>query len=239
MNLRFVATSHPLVLLLCATVGVVLGQASPVWQAPAQWILGVSMALLELVCLPLLMVATISGLRHILSQPHPFKRTGMVVLVGVTLMLGCALAGALFAQWSGLGDQLSTGQLQDLGRRVMSLPHDTVQLGGGHAQPVPAPVWTVPDNAFNALVGGNLVSVMFCTLFFGLAYIVERRTASDILDRVLEAVYRALEKIIGWVNMTLPLLWLALAVQWSAGWDWALLQAMAGFLMGFWGLAVA
>lgn len=236
MKLRAVATSHPLVLLLCAAVGALLGQVSSIWQIPAQWVLGVGIALLELVCLPLLMVATVSGLRHMLVLPNPFKRSGMVLFVGLTLLWTCAQLGALLAQFVGLGDQLSPDQLLEMGTLAMGSVHDIVQLHGAQVLPSHDPVWTVPDNAFKALAGGNLVSVMFCTLFFGLAYVLNRHTDTDMLDDVLEAVYRALEKIIVWVNMALPLLWLALAAQWSAAWDWDLLQAMASFLLGFGGL---
>ena len=79
--------SHPLVLLLFGAAGVLLGLAAPTWTGPAALIVQVSTALLNLLSAPLLIVATLSGLRHLLSLPHPARRLLMIVLAGAALLL--------------------------------------------------------------------------------------------------------------------------------------------------------
>ena len=87
MKLLATYATHPALLLLFAAAGTALGLGSPTWSAPAWVVVYASTALLNLVCLPLLVVATLSGLRHLMGLPQPAHRLLMIALVGGALML--------------------------------------------------------------------------------------------------------------------------------------------------------
>lgn len=231
--------SHPLVLLLFGAAGVLLGLAAPTWTGPAVLTVQVSTALLNLLAAPLLIVATLSGLRHLLSLPQPARRLLMIVVAGAALLLVCALLGLLTAHWGQIGWQLENDIQNVLGHLVIRTSHeaDLVLFEPNPGSAVAAPSrWALPDNVFFALTSGNLAAVMFCTLFFGLAFTAQRRELADSTLGMLEAISRTLEKMIGMVNVALPLLVLAFAAQLTHQWSPRLLSAMGSFLISFWTL---
>jgi Na+/H+-dicarboxylate symporter len=191
--------------------------------------------------MPLLVVATLSGLRHLLSQSHPARRMLMIALAGAALLLLCAQTGVLVANWGQLGWQLDGASQLELGQLVISqaASGDTLTLDGRGANTeigtqVP---WSIPHNAFLALSSGDLAAVMFCTLVFGLAFTTQKGSLSDSTVELLDAVSRTLEKLIGMVNLAVPLLVMAYAAQITSQWNPGLLRAMGSFLIGFWALS--
>jgi Na+/H+-dicarboxylate symporter len=236
MKLLASHASHPLLLLLCAAAGTVLGLGPPAWSAPAWGVVYVSTALLNLVCLPLLVVATLSGLRHLLGLPQPAHRLLMIAIVSATLMLICAMAGILTAQWSQIGGQLDTTDQLTLGHLVMgqSPAGEAISISDDQGPTENQERWAVPDNVFGTLSSGDLAAVMFCTLFFGLAFTAQKGSLSDSTVNQLDAIYRALEKCISLVNLALPLLVLAYAAQIASQWNPSLLRAMSSYLLCFW-----
>jgi Na+/H+-dicarboxylate symporter len=80
------------------------------------------------------------------------------------------------------------------------------------------------DNAFAALVRGDLPAVLACTLLFALAMAALERAASQALAQQLEAVYRTLEQLIAQALHLLPLLAFGLAAHLAASVDAELLS---------------
>src|SRR5690606_29240674 len=62
----------------------------------------------------------------------------------------------------------------------------------------------VPDNIFNALSGGENLKVLFFAIIFGAAVGIGAREASNPLATTVETIYHACQRVIGWVNLTLP-----------------------------------
>jgi aerobic C4-dicarboxylate transport protein len=151
-------------------------------------------------------------------------------------MLVCAMAGILIAQWSQMGGQLNTSDQLTLGRLIMgrSPAGEVMALVDNQSSIVKQASWVIPDNVFGALASGDMAAVIFCTLFFGLAFTAQRGPLSDSTVTQLDAISRALEKSITLVNLALPLLVLAYAAQMASQWNPSLLRAMSGFLLGFW-----
>ena len=228
--------THPLLLLIFAAAGVVLGMGPPALSVPAWLVVSVSSALLNLICMPLLVLAILSGLRHLLGLPNPVQRLGMIVVTSAALMFLCALAGILSAQWYQAGSQLDTNDQLTLGRLVMGQAPagEAFSLGGDHGSVEKQQSWSVPSNVFFALSSGDLVAVMFCTLFFGLAFTAQRGPMSEATVIQLDAISRALEKSISMVNLAMPLLVLAYAAQIASQWNPNLVRAMSGYLFAFW-----
>lgn len=186
--------------------------------------------------MPLLIVATVYGLRHLLLLPLPAKRVAMIVGISIAVLWVCAQTGVLAAHLSGMGSQLDASSQRVMGELVMGAGEmregvalnnnesDTSALKNG---------WKFPDNVYLALATGQLPSVMLCIVLFGLAFTVQPSSLSDFTMSLLEAVYRSLEKIIELVNLAAPLLVMSYAVQLAASWNPALIHSMSGFLLGF------
>jgi len=240
MQLKLAHATHPLLLLLCAVAGILLGHAPAIWPQAAALVVEVSTALFNLVCLPLLVVSTLTGLRHVLGMPLPGRRLMVVALAGAGLLLLGALSGTLVAAWSQIGWQLDASSQLALGQVVMHQggAHEAMQL---HPATVPANTGInaiasnglLPNNVFFALASGELAAVMFCTVFFGLAFTAQSSAQSVSAQALLEAVSRTLEKLISILNLAVPVLVLACAAQLTRQWDEALMRAMGGFLVGF------
>jgi aerobic C4-dicarboxylate transport protein len=241
MTLKASYATNPLLLLLCAVAGALLGLGPPAMTTSAWLVVYVSTALLNLVCMPLLVVATLSGLRHLLGLPHPLRRLLMIALAGGALLLLCAQLGVLVANWGQLGWQLDEASQLELGQLVISqaASGDTLKLesSGTSSEIGTRAPWTIPNNAFLALSSGDLAAVMFCTLVFGLAFTSQKGSLSDSTVELLDAVSRTLEKLIGMVNLAVPLLVMAYAAQITSQWNPGLLRAMGSFLIGFWALS--
>jgi Na+/H+-dicarboxylate symporter len=134
-----------------------------------------------------------------------------------------------------VGAQLSANDQLTLGRLIMSHTHadEIFSIGDSQGALETSRRWTVPSNVFFALTSGDLVAVMFCTLFFGLALTVQRGPMSETTVNLLDAASRALEKLISMVNLAMPLLVLAYAAQIASQWNPTLVRAMSGYLLAF------
>lgn len=217
-------------------MGAVAGYLSPFWRHPASLLVDVISSLLNLVGMPLLIVATVYGLRHLLVLPMPAKRVTMIVGISIAVLWVCAQTGVIAAHLSGIGSQLDASSQRVMGELVMGAREtkESVALNNNESDTSPTEKgWGLPDNVFLALATGQLPSVMLCIVLFGLAFTVQPPSLSDSTMSLLEAVYRSLEKIIELVNLAAPLLVMAYAAQLAANWNPALIRSMSGFLVGF------
>jgi Na+/H+-dicarboxylate symporter len=199
-------------------------------------------SLLNLVGMPLLIVATVYGLRHLLLLPHPAKRVAMIVGISISALWVCAQTGVVVAHLSGMGSQLDASSQRFMGELVLGAGElkDSVALNNSEPDtPQTKKGWSFPDNVFLALATGQLPSVMLCIVLFGIAFTVQPSSLSDTTMGMFEAVYRSLEKIIELVNLAAPLIVMSYAVQLAANWNTELLHSMSGFLVGILGTFAA
>jgi aerobic C4-dicarboxylate transport protein len=231
--------SSPLLLLLCLLAGAVAGSIAPDIAAPA-FVLGrVYLALINMVAIPLMVVATFFGLRQTLALPLPARRSLMIVVLAVGLVLLSALLGTIFGYLTNPGSSLSNANRAYLGGVVLNSAAGNVELSlfGTEAPNVAtaAHAWGafLPDNFFRALAQGQPLGILICAILFGLAFASMGKGQSNALMGIFEAIYRTFETIISRVNLLIPFLVFGLAAHFSASVDGQILSSMSSFLAAF------
>lgn len=259
-------TTHPLTLVGSLASGALLGALSPADSLLA----GVAAAfgtagrlfgqLMDMAALPLLVVAVTLGLRNLQALPHRGRRLLQVLATSVAALWACGLLGAAAGHWAGHGRDLDPAQRRSLGLQIQraggAAERLAIELRPSAAEPPEAsappqpPSGVAPtsvdaqaprlDNAFAALVRGDLPAVLTGTLLFALALAALERPASQALASQLEAVYRTLEQLIAHSLHLLPLLACGMAAHVAASLDAELLALWGGLIatLGLSGLGV-
>lgn len=211
-------TTHPLLLLACMLVGGGVGLVSPglaeALDLPGQ----AASALLEMAGLPLLVVATLFGLRNLVTLPHGGRRLGLLLLLIALCVWLSGLLGALAGAWLAPGQALDAGERRVFGTLVQQLGGETERTDVLLlAAPPPAgaaePTSGLPDNVYAVLVRGDLAGILWCTLVLGLPFALLPRERSQALAHQLEPIYRALEQLVVHITKLLPLLAFGMAAH--------------------------
>jgi aerobic C4-dicarboxylate transport protein len=243
---------QPVVLVVAVLLGAWTGVCWPHGAALFGALAGVYLALIQAAALPLLMLAAYFGLQRLAADGAPWRRIGMLAMLGLLVMLLCALGGAVLTDLSGAGGDLNASQKALLGRLTMGAEaarpqdlHDgldasasaTVAAAAVDAASSPAAT-IVPSNLYAAMAFGAAPTVLIGVLLFGAAVAVQRPSASGQLNAIMEALYRGMERVVRSVNIGLPLtaFVLAAAATSTAGAD---LLALLASLLGVWYGAVA
>ncbi len=226
--------SPPVRMLLAIACGVVVGAWAPL---PLTWLNAAGqgyIALMNMVGLPLIMLAVWSGLRQWPSQPRAMRRLLAMLFAGV-------LATAVFA---GLGAGLAMLTATDLapqpdvitamGRAALDVePIPVIDLRGHESSVAPTVTWDklVPDNGYRALAYGTLASALIGIVFFGIGLASEGSERGRALLALAEGVYRSLEILVERAHAWLPLFAFALAAASVHTLGLALLGRMQSFLL--------
>lgn len=230
------AVSHPLGLLLATACGALLGWLVPSWSAPVALVGRICIAIMEMAGLPLLMVATMFGLRQVIALPYPGWRLLLLLAMSAATLLASGLVGALAGLLMGVGRGLSESARAELGRWVQEDAASYPLTMSMWTRPVQEPAiarWAsaAPDNVFAAMASGEARLLMVCALIFGLAFALQPRERSQALAAHLETIYRAFELMISQVNRLLPLLAFGMAAHLVANFDRGRLHVVGGLLV--------
>lgn len=250
-------TTHPLTLIGSLAGGALLGALSPADSALASAAAALGVAgrlfgqLMDMAALPLLVVAVTLGLRNLQALPHRGRRLLQVLAASAAALWACGLLGAVAGHWVGHGRDLDQAQRRSLGLQIQRAGGAAERLaidlrpGPAESPELDPPVGASPesarlDNAFAALVRGDLPAVLTGTLLFALALAALERPASQALANQLEAVYRTLEQLIAQTLHLLPLLACGMAAHVAASLDAELLALWGGLIatLGLSGLGV-
>jgi Na+/H+-dicarboxylate symporter len=230
-----------LLLLLCVLLGSLAGVlAEPVGEA-AYAVGQVYISIVTMAAVPLLVVAMFFGLRQLMALPRPLWRIGTMLMLAVALVALCALAGTLAGVALAPGSHLSAAAHAQLGRLILSSSSDAgelrmalfsqgVQTAGDHRLALSE---VVPDNFYRALASGRALGILTCTILFGMAFAALSAEQTKVLNGIFETIYRALETLIDYANLLLPVLVFGVAAHLVAHTPREVLSAMSGFFSVF------
>lgn len=233
----------PLALLTFLLLGGTVGWVAPSLVSPA-FVLGqIYLAVINMAAVPLMVFATFFGLRQVMAQPFPARRSLFVIALGVLLVVVCGVLGTAMGVAASPGHGLDMADKIYLGSVVQASGGESsdfvMNLGEVNSQAPAKPdrPWAalLPDNLFRALAQGQILGILVCTILFGLAFASMQKGKTNALMAVFEGAYRTFETIIGKVNLFIPVLVFGVAAHFVANVPLRTVQAMASFLITFFG----
>jgi Na+/H+-dicarboxylate symporter len=235
-------SNSTLALLVCFGVGAIVGLVAAPVGAAAYVVGQIYLSLVNMAAVPLLVVTMFFGLRQLLALSRPGVRIGTMLLLAVVLVALCAAGGILLGAFAMPGQHLSDAAHAHLGELVLQSTGDAgdmrVALFGHTVSSAVTPGGfvlsdLVPDNFYHALVQGQALGILTGTILFGMAFASLTSEQTRMLNSVFEGVYRALESLIGYANLLLPVLAFGVAAHLSSHAQRETLDAMSGFLLCF------
>lgn len=228
-------TTHPLLLLACMLIGGGIGLVSTELAGALDLAGQAASALLEMAGLPLLVVATLFGLRNLVTLPHGGRRLGWLLLLVALCVWLSGLLGALAGVWLAPGQTLDAGERRAFGALVQQVGGETERTDMLLLAPPPPPgaaklAGVLPDNVYAVLVRGDLAGIIWCTLVLGLPFALLPRERSQALVTQLEPIYRALEQLVEHITKLLPLLAFGMAAHVGAQLRWEAISLLGGLL---------
>ncbi|MEG0883435.1 MAG: hypothetical protein RSH52_19545, partial [Janthinobacterium sp.] len=195
MNLLRDMLHHPAALLgavlLGAWAGMLWPQGAPLFGALAT----IYLSLIQVAALPFLVLAVYFGLQRMAAAGEQWRRLGVLALLGVLLMLLCALGGALLASLGAAGAGLDAGQQASLGRMAMHAEAPAVvslhALEAPAAAPAAPPL--VPHNLYAVMAFGSAPSVLIGVLL-GLVSLVGGSNPAQVARQEASRIARVIEQ---------------------------------------------
>ncbi len=188
-------------ILLAVSVGLVFGvfldKLSDSWPEAASWVMlvlepagRIFLKLINMVIIPLVMASLLLGIAS-LGDVRKLGRIGMRSLLFFSLTTAAAVAiGLALAVWFQPGKLVDTNTLKSIGGAAARVRVGQPALGGGSIVDMVLDI--VPPNPVKAIVEGNMLQVIFFTLFLGVAlsFVSEerRRFMLDAAESVNEAM---------------------------------------------------
>lgn len=194
---------NPFTVLLFAGLGLYVGAAYPEFAEVIAPFGSIFLAMLQMVALPIILCAVISGLGSLLYSGVAGKTMSRFALL---LVLGPICAAAL---------SLITGIIVEPGKNLPDgaesvfgtmIGENKEATGGGTDD---SGIWVfanqvVPDNIFVSLVDGKSLQVLFFSILVGIALGQDRRKSNQVTLDIIEAIFDSLLKIINWLVYLLP-----------------------------------
>ncbi|WP_206956187.1 dicarboxylate/amino acid:cation symporter [Trinickia acidisoli] len=241
MNTLRQLPNSALVLLLCVLLGSLAGVFAEPLGAAAYAVGQIYITIVNMAAVPLLVVAMFFGLRQLMGLPRPGLRIGTMLMLAIAVVALCAFAGTLAGVVAAPGLHLSDAAHAELGRLVLSSGGNAgevrMQLFEQGAQAAAERAFAltdvVPDNFFSALASGRALGILTCTIFFGMAFAALSSEQTKVLNGIFESIYRALETLIDYANLLLPVLVFGTAAHLVAHTPREVLSAMSGFIWVF------
>ncbi len=241
MSLLRKAAASPITIIAAIVAGALVGAQAPEFAVQLKFIGEFYIDLLKMVILPFLVSAVIVSINRLARDPSASGYLGRIVFSLLAGMALAAAAGAVYMAAIQPGAHLDAEALQAFGRLVqadVSSVETSVRLFSTLAPAKEAPaaellMRLVPSNIFHALSLGDTLKALFFALLFGFALATTPHEKSISLVDSCEAVFRACQRLTGWLLLLLPLASFALAAEQIATTGIEPFKVMIHFLLAF------
>jgi proton glutamate symport protein len=224
---------RPGVALIAMAVGIVLGiynRDAGLFLAPVGELY---LSFLKMLVVPIMVTAVISSLGKLMASREAgryLKRTVLTFATGLMLVSLIGMGAGLIAR---PGTDLDRHAREVLGTAIMGgeamISSQTEAQGAFTVMDFLGML--IPTNLFQSLVGEQNLQVLFVAMVFGVAIgTVREKKRDDVLD-VIEIIYKAFERIVGWTLYGLPVGLLCLMAGQFATMGMDLLAAMTKFIV--------
>jgi proton glutamate symport protein len=161
--------------------------------------------LMQMCILPIMITAIISSLGRLIKSPGSLRRIKTLLIVFLAGILTASAVGIAAGLLGKPGSGLSQSAKASIGKMLYISEKTTAKTMHESVTPVSDFfVKMVPTNVFSALSEGNSLRILIFSLFLGIAIGLVPMPAGDQAIDIMNALFEAFKKIIGWIMYTLP-----------------------------------
>ena len=233
--------SNPWVLLVSLALGIYIGVAQRATASLLYPIADIYVELLKMVLIPFMISAIVISLSRLFTSHTMNRRIWPILILFVVSTGAVAAFGVVSSVVLSPGANISDSSRQTLGQLINSSPYavdlelalddPATHVSDSSGDTVIGRV--IPDNIFQALTVGDNLKILFFAIAFGVGLGSLHMSKGDGLLAPLTTVYEICTKIIGWVNLLLPLALCAMVAKQVATVGAAQILAMLRFTIGF------
>ncbi|MBV8474157.1 MAG: cation:dicarboxylase symporter family transporter [Hyphomicrobiales bacterium] len=233
--------SNPWVLLVSLALGIYFGAAQRTIASLLYPVADLYVELLKMVLIPFMISAIVISLSRLFTSHTMNKRIWPILILFMVSTGGVAALGVGSAALLSPGANISDSSRQTLGQLINSSPYavdlelalddPNTHVSDHSGDTVIGRV--IPENIFQALTVGDNLKILFFAIAFGVGLGSLHMSKGDGLLAPLTTVYEICTKIIGWVNLLLPLALCAMVAKQVATVGPAQILAMLRFTVGF------
>lgn len=194
----------PCVVFSGIVAGIIIGTTNEELSARVAPVGDIYLSLLQACILPIMITAIISSLGRLLTTGYAFSYIGRLVFVFVA---GLTLAGML-GLTSGLisrpGKGVDRSDRITMGKTIFEAEVNYEKEAHRPSDFLSFVKKIVPANIFRAVTEGQNIAVLFFSILIGIALGLIRSSSSNTTLSVIDSLYDAFLKIIGWIMYGLP-----------------------------------
>jgi proton glutamate symport protein len=188
--------------------------------------------LMQMCILPIMITAIISSLGKLIKSPgsiRMLKTLMAVILVGIFMASAVGIAVGLLGK---PGSGLSQSAKASIGKMLFVSEKTTTKAMNENVAPVSDFfVKMVPTNIFSALSEGNSLRILIFSILLGIAIGLVPLSASEQAIAMLNALFEAFKRIIGWIMYALPFGLFCIFASTLATTGLELFQSLAKFIL--------
>ncbi|MSP74339.1 MAG: dicarboxylate/amino acid:cation symporter [Myxococcales bacterium] len=196
----------------------------------AQPIGHIFIALLQMLVIPLLFSALVLGISG-LGDTKRLGKMGLrtlvytVVVSAIAVVIGLVLVN-VFEPGAGIDDETRIRLTEKFGAKAHSIVSDQQQ----GKSPLDLLLAIVPRNPIDAMARGDMLAVMFFSLFVGIGLLRTQTSAARRFEEAVQGLYDVSMRLIGMVIQMAPIAVFALLFAMTAMFGWELIGSLARYV---------
>lgn len=229
---RLTWLTHPLTIIIGATLGVVIGLCYPATAGALKPYGDIYLSLIKMTIYPILVTAVAYSFASILRSAEMrkiFKKLGLAFFIG---MIVSSVLGVVLGVLSGVGSELDSNDQNIIGQYISQ--HEDMALA--NIKPINNAVdffhSMVPDNIFNAFSESNTLGILLFSILLGVSLGMVKSEACDATLRMFEGLYETFLKLLNGILHGLPFALVALFANLSVILNDTMLVALSQLI--FW-----
>lgn len=194
----------PWMILSGILIGILIGATDKTLAARIAPFGDIYLSLLQMCILPIMISAIVSSIGRLLTTGMTSSYIRRLLLVFMTGLILTGTLGLTLGLISGPGKGIEKSARVVMGKTVFE-----ADVNFGDAPSASSGLLSffrtmVPQNIFKALTEGQNLAVLFFSILIGIALGISRSSASNTTLSVIDSLYEAFQKIIGWIMYGLP-----------------------------------
>ncbi len=204
-NHRLRVLVSPKTIVLSSVAGILVGHLRPSLGPKVATFAALYLALLQMCVLPILITAIVSGLGRLFSSGEAMTYLRKLIIVFALGIFLATLLGMITGMVGNPGGALKDSSQNAVGNILAEQESRNSSIASSEPPSMLGFVrMMIPINPFEAATQGKNLPVIFFCILLGMALGLLRTTSSETTLRVIESLFDALLKMIGWVMYGLP-----------------------------------